>query len=214
VDLVQDATPDGRELLYTSGRDSYTTRFTQLWAVTLPGGRGGGARGAAGRRGGGAAAAGVERRLPLPSASRAVLSPDGRRIAYNPLATAFDQWKGYRGGRVSQAWLYDVATQQVEKVPQPAGRANDVPVAWIGDAVYLRSDRDGEFNLWRYDTRTRALTQLTRHRDFPVLNASGGGGRSCTSRRGGCGCTSRRRAPRAAWPWACRRTCARRARGG
>lgn len=156
-DLVQDATPDGRGVLFTSGRDSYTTRFTQLWRVA-PGGA-------------------PEERLALPSASKAVASPDGRRVAYNPLGTAFDQWKGYRGGRVSQAWLYDLATRQVEKVPQPAGRANDVPVAWIGDDVWLRSDRDGEFNLWRYNTRTRALTQVTRHRDFPVANASGGAGR-------------------------------------
>jgi tricorn protease len=161
-DLAQDATPDGRSVLFTSGRDSYTNRFTQLWRVSPAGGATGGA---------------PEERYALPSASKAVVSPDGRRVAYNPLPTAFDQWKGYRGGRVSQAWLYDLATRQVEKVPQPEGRANDVPVAWIGDDVWLRSDRDGEFNLWRYNTRTRALTQVTRHRDFPVANASGGGGR-------------------------------------
>jgi tricorn protease len=192
-DLAQDATPDGRSVLFTSGRDSYTNRFTQLWRVSPAGGATGGA---------------PEERYALPSASKAVVSPDGRRVAYNPLPTAFDQWKGYRGGRVSQAWLYDLATRQVEKVPQPEGRANDVPVAWIGDDVWLRSDRDGEFNLWRYNTRTRALTQVTRHRDFPVANASGGGGRSSTSRPAGSGCSTRRPAARGGWPSACRPTCA------
>ena len=48
---------------------------------------------------------------------------------------------------------------------------------WMGDAVYFRSDRDGEFNLYAYDTKSKAVRQLTRHTDFPVLTASAGGGR-------------------------------------
>ena len=48
---------------------------------------------------------------------------------------------------------------------------------WIGDTVYFRSDRNGEFNLFGYDTKSKAIRQLTRHDDFPVLSASAGGGR-------------------------------------
>ena len=48
---------------------------------------------------------------------------------------------------------------------------------WIGDTVYFRSDRNGEFNLFSYDTKSKAIRQLTRHDDFPVLSASAGGGR-------------------------------------
>ena len=36
----------------------------------------------------------------------------------------------------------------IEKVPQPATRANDVDAMWIGGMLYFRSDRDGEFNLF------------------------------------------------------------------
>ena len=38
---------------------------------------------------------------------------------------------------------------------------------WIGDTVYFRSDRDGEFNLFAYDTKSKAIAQLTKHDDFP-----------------------------------------------
>ncbi len=48
---------------------------------------------------------------------------------------------------------------------------------WIGDTVFFRSDRNGEFNIFAFDTKTKAVRQVTTHEDFPVLNASAGGGR-------------------------------------
>jgi tricorn protease len=94
---------------------------------------------------------GIEEKLPIPKATQGTLAPDGRRIAYNPLPRPFDQWKRYRGGRVSQIWLFTSGTNAMEKIPQPTTRSNDVDAMWIGDIVYFRSDRDGEFNIWAYD---------------------------------------------------------------
>jgi tricorn protease len=156
-DIAQGFTPDGKSVLFTSPRNVYTARYTQLYTVPVEGG--------------------AEELLPIPHSDRAVYSPDGRRIAYNPLSPRFLQWKRYRGGTVSQVWLYDRATHVIEKVPQPAARANDAGPMWIGGTVYFRSDRDGEFNLWCYDTRSKALKRLTNHSDFPVANASAGDGR-------------------------------------
>jgi len=62
-------------------------------------------------------------------------------------------------------------------VPQPVDRANDVDPMWIGSAVYFRSDRDGEFNLYAYDTASKQVRRITKHEDFPVLKASAGGGK-------------------------------------
>lgn len=149
-DIVQDFSPDGKSVLFASGRESYTNRYTQLFTVPVDGG--------------------VETRVPIPNAARASWSPDGRRIAYNPIAPRFEEWKHYRGGTASQIWLYDVASHAVEKVPQPEGRSNDVDAQWIGGTVYFRSDRDGEFNLYSYDPRTKQIRALTKHADFPVLN--------------------------------------------
>src|SRR5262249_31534727 len=96
--------------------------------------------------------------------------------AYNPIPPAFQQWKHYRGGQTSEVFIYRTADHHVDKVPQPPTRANDADPAWIGETVYFRSDRNGEFNLFSFDPPTKALTQLTKHQDFPVLSLSAGGG--------------------------------------
>ena len=158
ADIPQAFTPDGGKVLFTSNRADFSNRYTQLWTVPTAGG--------------------VEERLPIPNAAQATYSPDGRFIAYNPIGRAFEQWKGYRGGRVSQLWLIDTRTWEVEKVPQPAGRSNDVDAMWLEpDVVWFRSDRDGEFNLYRYDRRAKTVTRATQHSDFPVMAASAGAGK-------------------------------------
>ncbi|MFQ5742902.1 MAG: PDZ domain-containing protein [Acidobacteriota bacterium] len=157
ADVVQGFTPDGSAVLFTSPRAVHTNRHTQLFTISVDGG--------------------MPEKLPIPHASKATLSPDGRMIAYTPLAERFNQWKRYRGGTVTRIWLYDRSDHSVVQIPQPEGRCNDTDPMWFGGKVYFRSDRNGEFNLFSYDPGTERLAQLTRHRDFPILNASAGGGR-------------------------------------
>lgn len=155
-DLVQGFGPDGRAVLFTSQRDVYTRRFWHLFQVDLEGG--------------------FPARLELPSCAKAAVSPDGRKIAYNPLGDAFTQWKNYRGGRASRIWIYDVGDRSVEQVPQPKERCNDTDAMWVGNQLYFRSDRAGEFNLFSYDAGSKSVVQRTQHADFPILNAGSGGG--------------------------------------
>ena len=156
ADIVQGFTRDGKSILFTSPRSVFTGRYTQLFTVPVEGG--------------------PEQPLPIPHAYSASYSPDGSRIAYSPLSPRFLQWKRYRGGAVSQVWIYDVASHAIEKIPQPPTRSNDADPMWMGDTVYFRSDRDGELNIYAYDTRSKAIRRLTNHQDFPVLHASAGGG--------------------------------------
>ncbi len=150
-------TPDGQAVLFVSGRGSHTTRFQQLYSVPVGGG--------------------WPTRLPLPSVEKAALSPDGRTLAYLPLAEPFSQWKNYRGGRHARLLLYDMASQATRVVPQPAGRCNDTDPQWLDGQLYFRSDRDGEFGLYSYDPATQAVARLTRHGDFPVQGLSAAAGR-------------------------------------
>jgi tricorn protease len=157
ADVVQGFTPDGKGVLFTSQRATYTGRYAQLFTVPVQGG--------------------MEEALPIPNAARGTYSPDGQRIAYNPLGPRFQQWKLYRGGTVSRLWLFNTKGYAIEKIPQPASRANDTDPMWIGDTVYFRSDRSGEFNIFAYDAKTKQVRQVTQHSDFPVLTASSGAGR-------------------------------------
>ena len=157
ADIVQAFTPDGEAILFASQRAAYTNRYAQLFTVPVKGG--------------------MEQQLPIPNAARATYSPDAQRIAYNPIPPRFQQWKSYRGGTASEIWLYETKGHAVEEIPQPKDRSNDVDPMWIGDTVYFRSDRAGEFNIFAFDTKSKQVRQVTRHEDFPVLSAGAGGGR-------------------------------------
>ena len=154
ADVVQSFTPDGSAVMFTSARAVFTGRYSQLFTVPVKGG--------------------IEEPLKLPNAYEATYSPDGSRLAYNPLSPAFLEWKHYRGGLNSTIWLYNFSDNGTEKLPQPESRANDVDPMWMGDNIYFRSDRNGEFNIFSYNPRSKAIKQLTDHKDFPVLNASAG----------------------------------------
>ncbi len=156
-DMVLGFTPDGRSVLFASPRFSSNRAYAQLFTVPVTGGEAG--------------------MLKIPYAVDAEISPDGKFIAYCPFPEAFTQWKNYRGGRFSRIWIFDAATNAVEKLPQPEGRSNDVDPMWVGGKILFRSDRNGEFNLFSFDPAAKTVEQLTDFRDFPVLSASAGAGR-------------------------------------
>ena len=156
-DVVLGFTPDGSAVLFRTARAVHTNRHTQLFTVPLDGG--------------------MPTQLPIPHAFKATYSPSGDYIAYVPLGEAFNQWKNYRGGRVTRIWIYNVATHAVEQIPQPADRSNDTDPMWLDDRIVFRSDRNGEFNLFTFDPTTKAISQITRHEDFPIVNVSAGAGK-------------------------------------
>lgn len=156
-DGVRGFTPNGTAVLFTSQRSSFTGRYAQLFTVGISGG--------------------YPMKLEIPNAYDATYSPDGRRMAYNPLSPAFGQWKNYRGGTVSNIWLFTFTDRSVVKIPQPQGGCNDIEPMWTGDKIYFLSDRNGEFNLFSYDVSGGEILQLTKYDDFPVLKASAGVGK-------------------------------------
>jgi tricorn protease len=156
-DIVQSFTPDGKAILFISPRNTFSGAYSQLFTVPIEGG--------------------YPQQLKIPNAYRAAYSSDGTKIAYNPLPEAFAQWKNYRGGRNSVIWIFRTNDYSMEKIPQPEGRSNDPGPMWIGDKVYFRSDRNGEFNLFSYDPKTKDIKQLTNYKDYPVMSAAAGGGK-------------------------------------
>jgi tricorn protease len=152
ADLFQAFSPDGTSVYFVSTRSMATPGSLKLYRVSVNGG--------------------FPEEFKIPTIFRAAFSPDGQYIAYNPLPDAFAEWKHYRGGRVSEIWILKVSDYSVVKIPQPEGRCNDVQAMWLGDKIYFLSDRAGEFNLFVYDTKSKAISQLTNFSDFPILNAS------------------------------------------
>ncbi|TAL78366.1 MAG: peptidase S41, partial [Bacteroidetes bacterium] len=116
-------------------------------------------------------------KLEIPNALSASYSPDGKFMAYTPLGPQYMQWKNYRGGTISNIWIYSFADHSVIKIPQPQGGCNDADPMWVSDKIFFTSDRNGEFNLFSYDVTSKEVTQYTSFTDFPILKAKAGKGK-------------------------------------
>jgi tricorn protease len=153
ADIVAGWTPDGAAVLFRSQRDSETFA-PRLFTMPLAGGH--------------------PAEVPLPQASEASYSPDGRRLAYVPFLRAFTQWKQYRGGRTTPVWVADLASSRVE--PLPRENSNDFNPMWVDERIYFLSDRDGAVTLYSYDTRTKRVAQVVRNTGLDIKSASAGDG--------------------------------------
>lgn len=163
-DIVRGFSPDGRNVLFASQRFVFTNRYSQFFTVPITGG--------------------YPLKVEIPNAYYGSYSPDGNSMAYTPIAPAHAQWKNYRGGRISTIWIFSFNDHSVTRLPQPEGGCNDTHPMWAGQKVYFLSDRNGEFNLFSYDIKSKEINQLTSFNDFPVLNASAGAGKIIFEKEG------------------------------
>lgn len=144
-------TPDGKRILFRSNRASYSSSG-KLYTVGIEGG--------------------LAQPLDLPMAEQGCYSPDGKRLAYLPLAPAFASWKRYRGGRTTKIWIADLATLELEKIP--GENSNDWAPMWIGNRIYYLSDAKGPFTLFSYDLGTKKVAQAIENRGLDIKSASAG----------------------------------------
>lgn len=147
-DRVVDWTPDGK-VLFASLRESGKERFNQFYTVAPTGG--------------------AVTKLPLAYAEFGSYSPDGKQIAVTFRSQAFRSWKRYRGGWKADIHVYNFATQTSENISAKDTAGDEFPM-WHDKYIYFLSDRgqDLRMNLWRYNTTTKAVEQLTHFKDYDV----------------------------------------------
>jgi tricorn protease len=144
-------TPDGQAVIFRSLMDGWDLTDSRLYTVPLSGA--------------------LPTPLAMPISGAGELSPDGRRAVYSPLVRDFRTWKRYEGGWAQDLWIMDLASQEAVNVTNHVRTDRD-PM-WIGDSIYFVSDRDDTLNLYALDPTTKAVRQLTRHRQWDVRWASG-----------------------------------------
>lgn len=153
-DVALGWTPDGRSILFRSGRSAARDR-NQLFEVDASGG--------------------PERKLPLASGESGSFSGDGARIAYQPYGQWQPAWKNYRGGQTSRLWIADLATSHVSEVPRT--NSNDKNPMWVGGQLYFLSDRDGPTTLYVDDLASGAVRRLIDNsQGFDIASAGAGPG--------------------------------------
>jgi tricorn protease len=147
-DLILDWYPDGKGLLYASSMASGRQRYSQFYRLAPNGG--------------------LPEKLPVPYGEFGAVSPDGKVLAYMPIAREFRTWKRYRGGMAPDIWLFDLAKQTAKNITNNI--ANDSQPMWYGDNLYFLSDRgpNQRHNIWALDLKTGKARQVTRFEDFDI----------------------------------------------
>lgn len=104
------------------------------------------------------------------------LSPDGRRLAFVREGVNWAR-KSYRGSQAGQVWIHHLEEGTFEKVTR--GDHGERSPLWSADGrhLYVTSQEDGTFNLWRVDLASGVRTQLTHFEDdgvlFPAISDDG-----------------------------------------
>ena len=160
TDVAVGWSPDGKRILFRSGREAYS-RFERLLTVGLDGG--------------------LPEALPLPMGVQGSFSPDAAQLAYVPrwnrrlgAGDGYIAIKQYKGGKTSPIWIAQLADSSV--TPLPRTNSNDSNPMWVGDKIYFLSDRSGPVTLFSYDVKTRAVKQLVANEGFDLKSAAAGPG--------------------------------------
>jgi tricorn protease len=153
-DVVCGWSADGKRVLFVSSREIANSRSSQFYEVPLDGG--------------------YEQKVMKAVAVEGAWSADGKRLAYRPYIMAYSGtsgWRQHRGGDTPPIWIIDPSTKTLEKIPHM--NASDSNPMWIGEDIAFISDRnDGAANIFLYDSKTRAVRQLTHESPWDVRNAS------------------------------------------
>src|SRR6185503_9506461 len=144
-------TPDGRDVLFSSGRISAPTTYTKLFMIPMQGG--------------------VAKLLPSAMGFRGAFSPDGKQLVVDRVDRWDVEYRSYRGGQNTPLTIVNLADSSETRLPNE--RTMDIDPVWMGDKIYFLSDRDWATNVWSYDTRTKALAQLTHFKDADVKTMDG-----------------------------------------
>jgi tricorn protease len=154
ADIAVGWTPDGKSIIFRSNRDA-ASRYTQLFEISAEGG--------------------VEKRLPLPTAYAGAISPDGSRIAYNPLGpgsafnfTTYVSWGNYHGGLAPALWI--TTLPGLETVSVPHETAADYSPTWADGKLYFLSGRKGPITVYSYDAASKAVAEVY-HNSGPDIHS-------------------------------------------
>jgi tricorn protease len=154
ADRVIDWHSDGKRILFASGRESGTTRFSQLYLVSTKGG--------------------LAEKLPIPYGELASFSPDGNSIAYVTKITENYPFKRIRSGLASDVYIFDLKKQTADNITK--SDATEGKPVWVKNKVYYVSDAgvNGRRNIWVFDTDKKTKEQLTRFADIDINHMTAG----------------------------------------
>jgi tricorn protease len=149
--LALNWTPDGKRILFLTGRTAFAGGVSELFTVPVEGG--------------------FATELPFIRAAHGAFSPDGSRIAYVMNIQWQAAWKRYRGGQTYAIWIAGLSDSAVQATI-PRENSNDRDPMWVGDTIYFLSDRNGPTTLFAYDVNSKQVKQLVKNDGLDIKSAS------------------------------------------
>ncbi len=141
---VKGWTPDGKKVVFASSYGNHTVRMSRLWLVPATGG--------------------MPERTDISEVADVSYSPDGSQIAYNRSPSHQYNWRRYRGGTQGRISFWDFKTKSYSEIP--AEHEQSYFPMWVGEDVYYISDKNlSNINLYKYNTKTKRISQLTQFTD-------------------------------------------------
>lgn len=151
-DTVEGWSNDGKRVVFTSMREVNHNRSPQMFEISVEGGH------------------------PLKIMQARTVDPvwaaDGETIAYRPFHKAHrgaSGWRQHRGGTSPPVWIYNTKTSETTEVPKP--NSNDFEPMWVGNELYLLSDRDGSVALHHY-TPGGVVNKILDTKPWDILSAN------------------------------------------
>ena len=144
--IVMTWTPDGKNIIYRSRKQSFEDFQGQLFSVSVDGG--------------------ISSELPLSTGSWCSYSPDGKQMAINRVFREFRTWKHYKGGMADDIWVYDIASGANSRITNTD--AQEIIPMWYGNKIFFCSDRDRIMNIFCYDTQTKQTHKVTNFDNYDV----------------------------------------------
>ena len=142
--LVQGWTPDGKNILFRSNRNSPVGAVRKLYTVSATGGQ--------------------PKAIPVPQGEFGSFSADGR-LAYVPTSIEWANWFRYKAGQADDIWLSDLKGH-FKRLTDYVG-VDTTPV-WCGEDLFFVSEREGISNLFRLNPNSKGVSSATKYQDLPV----------------------------------------------
>lgn len=150
--IVMAWTPDGKEIVYRSRKQSFDAFKGRLYKVSTDGG--------------------LSTEVPLHTGSWLSYSPDGKKVAMNRVFREFRTWKYYKGGMADDIWIFDIKSGKLENITNNNNQ-NIFPM-WFGEKIFFCSDRDRTMNIFCYNTTTKQTHKVTNFDNYDVKFPSAG----------------------------------------
>lgn len=142
-EFVADWTPDGKIAYKTPYGNEFVAR---LWTIDPKGGMG--------------------KPTMVKEFGDGSFSPDGSVLTYNRSTAHQFNWRRYRGGTQGKISFFNMKTGAYSEIP--SGRENSWFPMYVGDSVYYVSDKDNTVNLYRYDTKSKGIRQVSNYKDADI----------------------------------------------